>query len=61
MKEPSQLAALDTTPDFFQDGWFIARDQAFTYAQLESLKRNQQAFSDILAFATTRFNLSTGG
>lgn len=61
VKEPSQLAAVDTVPGFFISGWYIGRNQAFTYAQLESLKKNQTAFSDILAFGTTRFNLSTSG
>lgn len=42
VKEPSQLAAVDTVPGFFISGWYIGRNQAFTYAQLESLKKTRQ-------------------
>jgi len=61
VKESSQLVAIDTAPDFYIAGSYSARNQAFTYAQVEALKQNQKAFTDVLAFGTDRFDLSTGG
>jgi putative ABC transport system permease protein len=61
VREPSQLAAITTEPDFFTQGWYASRNRAFTYAQLVQLKKEQHAFSDVLAFGNTRFNLSRGG
>ncbi len=60
-KDPWQLAAVDAAPDFFVQGWYSARNRAFTYAQYERLRAHQQAFSAMLAFGNTRFNLSRGG
>lgn len=61
VKDPAQLVAIDTAPGFFASGWFEARNRAFTYAQIERISEHQQAFSGMLAFGTTRFNLSRGG
>ena len=61
MKDPWQLATIAREKDFFTSGWYASREEAFTYAQMESLRQHQHAFSDILTFWPTRFNLSTGG
>jgi predicted permease len=62
VREPSQLALISTPPTgFFTQGWYSARNRAFTYAQFLQLKQQQQPFSDVLAFGNTRFNLSRGG
>jgi predicted permease len=58
---PHELAAVDTPKEFFSQGWYSSRHRAFSYAVVESIRRNQQAFSGVLAFGTTRFNLSRGG
>jgi hypothetical protein len=42
-------------------GWYSSRQQAFTYAQFQAVTRSQQAFTDVLAFGPTRFNLAKGG
>jgi hypothetical protein len=61
VRQPSQLAAISTAPDFFSQGWYASRHRAFTYSQFVQLRKQQHAFSDVLAFGTTRFNLSRGG
>lgn len=61
VKEPSQLVAIDGAPGFHTSGWYTGRNRAFTYAQVEQLRKHQQAFSDVLTFGTARFNLSRGG
>ncbi len=61
VEDPAQLVAIDTAPDFYTSGWYAARNRAFTYAQIEQISEHQQAFSGMLAFGTTRFNLSRGG
>ncbi|MFL6306080.1 MAG: ADOP family duplicated permease [Candidatus Sulfotelmatobacter sp.] len=61
VKDPWQLATIAREKDFFTSGWYASREEAFTYAQMESLRQHQHAFSDILTFWPTRFNLSTGG
>ncbi|MEJ7607330.1 MAG: ABC transporter permease [Bryobacteraceae bacterium] len=59
--EPSQLAAVDSAPQFFTSGWYSSRNRAFTYAQFEQIRARHQAFSGLLAFGNTRFNLSRSG
>jgi putative ABC transport system permease protein len=58
---PSQLVLIDAVPEFFTSGWHAARNRAYTWAQIEEIRRLQQAFSDVLVFGTQRFNLSRGG
>jgi len=61
VKDPSQLATVQGVKDFYIAGWYASRNEAFSYAQMNSLARHQHAFSDMLTFWPTRFNLSTGG
>lgn len=58
---PRELVALARGPEFMTSGWYSSRQQAFTYAQFQAVKRSQQAFTDVLAFGPTRFNLAKGG
>lgn len=57
----AELVAIDTLPDFYTSGWFEGRNRAFTFAQIEQMSIQQQAFSGLTAFGTPRFNLSQGG
>src|SRR5690349_19060392 len=62
--DPWQLATISAAGnrgDFFSAGSYSSREEAFTYAQMEELRKRQQAFSDILTFWPTQFNLSTSG
>ncbi len=58
---PSELVAIEKAPDFFNSGSFSARNDPFTYAQIEQISELQEAFSGVFAFGTTQFNLSRGG
>jgi predicted permease len=58
---PAELVAIEKAPDFFTAGSYVARNTAFTYAQIEQITEQQKAFSGVLAFGTTQFNLSQGG
>ena len=62
VKDPGQLATINRAgSDFFTAGSYSSRDEAFTYAQMEAVQRHKEAFSDMLTFWPTRFNLSTSG
>jgi putative ABC transport system permease protein len=47
--------------DFFTAGSYSSREEAFTYAQMEELQKRQRAFSEMLIFWPTQFNLSETG
>jgi hypothetical protein len=59
--DPQELIAVGAEPDFVSAGWFAGRHRVFTWPQVEELSSRQEAFSDLLAFGTTRFNLRRGG
>ena len=61
VKDAQELVAIDKEPDFFNSGWFSGRHEVFTYAQYEQMVLHQEAFTDVLAFGTSRFNLSQSG
>ncbi len=64
VKDASQLATIargGNRGDFFTAGSYSSREEAFTFAQLEELAKRQQAFSDMLSFWPTQFNLSSSG
>jgi predicted permease len=61
VRQPDRLAAVDAAPGFFASGWSQGRHRLFTYAQVDQLSTRQEAFSAVLAFGTTRFNLNDSG
>ncbi|MDA8019139.1 MAG: ABC transporter permease [Thermoanaerobaculia bacterium] len=61
VRDAESLVALDRGPDFYAAGRFSGRNTSFTYPQFEQLQASQRAFSSLVAFSTTRFNLSRGG
>src|SRR5690606_34726589 len=59
---PGQLAAIGTGLDFTGSGWWEGRNSArFTYAQYAEMADRAEAFTGLMAFGTSRFNLSQGG
>ena len=56
-----QLATVRKPLNFMTAGWSSGRHDTFTYAQFEQMREHQEAFDDLTAFGTTRFNLSPGG
>lgn len=61
VEAPWELATIARGKDFHTSGWYASRHQAFTYAQYQAVRQSQQAFSDILVFNPTRFNLARSG
>jgi predicted permease len=64
VKDPGQLATIargGKPDDFFTAGSYSSREEAFTYAQMDELRKHQQAFSQMLTFWPTQFNLSAAG
>jgi len=56
-----QLVSIEDQGRFMRSGWTSGRHDLYTYAQFELMAEHQEAFQDLLAFATDRFNLSRGG
>jgi len=61
VERPEELAYIDFAKGSMRSGWFSTRSARFTYAQWEQIRDHQQAFSGILAWSATRFNLAAGG
>ena len=61
VSNPSQLVAIDTAKDFLTSGRYSSRIRAFTSAQLDAIRQDQQAFTDFFSLHDTRFNLSNAG
>lgn len=61
VRNPQELVKLDFEPGAATSGWWTGRNATFTYAQWEQVRAQQQAFSDVLAWGDTSFNLAVGG
>src|SRR5262252_2689903 len=61
VERPEQLAYIDFAKGSMRSGWFSTRSARFTYVHWEELQRHQEAFSGMLAWSATRFNLAAGG
>lgn len=60
--KPGELATITQDgEDFVASGWYASRHEAFTFPQLEAMRRSQQAFTGLLAFGSSRFNLARNG
>ncbi len=58
---PQELAYLDYAPHSARGGWWSTRSAVFTSANWASIRKNQQAFSDLIAWSATQFNLAAQG
>src|SRR5580658_2882279 len=58
---PQQLAYIDFTEGSHRGGWWSTRSANFTSKLWDSVRRQQQAFSDVLAWSAKPFNLSQEG
>ncbi len=61
VEKPQELVSIDFEKNSSRAGWFSTRSARFTYAQWEQIRSQQQAFSGVLAWSATRFNLASGG
>ena len=59
--KPQELVYVDFAPRSQRSGNFSTRSANFTYAQWEALREQQQAFTEVIAWSASRFNLTTGG
>jgi predicted permease len=58
---PDELVSVDFPRDSQRSGWFSSRSPRLTYAQWEQIRTQQQAFTGMVAWSASRFNLAPGG
>jgi predicted permease len=58
---PQELGYLDYADGSKRSGWWSTRSANFTSANWDSIRRNQQAFSDVIAWSAKQFNLTLEG
>src|SRR5580658_1574934 len=58
---PQELAYLDYAPHSTRGGWWSTRSAVFSWANWESIRKHQQAFSDVIAWSAKQFNLAAEG
>jgi putative ABC transport system permease protein len=58
---PQQLGYLDYAEHSKRSGWWSSRSSVFTSANWDSIRRNQRAFSDVIAWSAKQFNVATEG
>ena len=61
VQNPEKLVTIDFPDGSTRSGWFSTRNSRFTSGQWEQIQTRQQAFSGVLAWSATRFNLTSGG
>lgn len=61
VKDPQTLANIAFAPKSSRSGWFSTRSAQLTYAQWDEIRKQQQAFSTVMAWSAARFNLAEGG
>jgi putative ABC transport system permease protein len=61
VKNPEELAYLDYAKGSKRSGWWSTRSATFTSANWDSIRRHQEAFSDVIAWSAKQFNLVLEG
>src|SRR5215470_11616193 len=61
VRSPGELVSIDFEPNSMRAGWFSTRSARLTYAQWDQIRHQQQAFSGVVAWSATRFNLAPSG
>lgn len=61
VKHPEQLAVVDWNKDSARGGSWSTRSANFTYTQWDVLRAQQKAFSDMIAWSASGFDLTSGG
>src|SRR5215469_13718311 len=56
VEKPEELVSVDFPQGSFRAGWFSTRSARFTYSQWEQIRKQQQAFTGVLAWSAVRFN-----
>ena len=59
---PEELAYVDFAKGSMRSGWFVHAERARSRTpNWEQIRDHQEAFSGVLAWSATRFNLTSGG
>ena len=58
---PQELGYLDYAEHSKRSGWWSTRSATFTSVNWDSIRKHQDAFSDVIAWSAKSFNLSTEG
>ncbi len=58
---PQELAYLDYAENSKRSGWWSTRSANFTSVNWDSIRQNQQAFSQVIAWSAKPFNLALDG
>lgn len=61
VQKPEELVYVDFAGGSMRSGNFSTRSARFTHAQWIEINKQQQAFSGMIAWSATQFNLATGG
>jgi predicted permease len=61
VEDPQDLVYINFAPNSSRSGWWSSRSAVFTSAHLQQIQSQQQAFSGVLAWSASRFNLAQGG
>jgi putative ABC transport system permease protein len=61
VENPKELVSIEFEKGAARSGWWSSRSANFTYGQWEQIRERQQAFTGVLAWSATRFNLANGG
>ena len=58
---PWELVTIDFAENSMRSGWFSTRSARLTYGHWQQIRAQQEAFTGVLAWSATRFNLTAGG
>jgi putative ABC transport system permease protein len=61
VRDPEQLVVVDWNKDSSRSGSWTTRSANFTYPQWDVLRVQQKAFSDMIAWSASLFDLTSGG
>lgn len=61
VEEPQNLVYVNFAPNSARSGWWSSRSATFTTAHWQQIQSQQQAFTGVLAWSATRFNLAQSG
>jgi putative ABC transport system permease protein len=60
-RDPAELVTVQFATGATRSGWWSGRSAEFTHRHWEQLRAQQQAFSGLVAWGTTQFDLTSGG
>ncbi len=61
VQKPEELVSIEFTRESSRAGWWSSRSAEVTYNHWRELSAQQQAFSGVIAWSATQFDLTTGG